>query len=61
MDVEEVKLTTTDLRERITLKVKLPRMFYLRMILTIALIKLASIVAWCSIEIELLEEKKSED
>jgi hypothetical protein len=59
--VTEVQLSSKELRQLITLKVKLPPMFYLRMRLTTWIIRLAALIAWCHIEIEFVEEKKSED
>lgn len=53
-------LTVKQMREAITIKIKLPRFFKLRMILTVWLLKLAALVAWCSIEIEIEGEEKSE-
>lgn len=56
--IEEVKITTRELRSMITLKLTLPPMFRLRMILTVWLIKLASLIAWCDIVMEVQEGEK---
>lgn len=46
-----------DLREMMCIKIKVPPLFRTRLLIVTALIRLAALISWCDIQLE-IEEKK---